>query len=76
MKVKFKLLVDVVLLVSFVSTVVSLCMGRLGKEVHVLAGSIMIISGIVHFILNWKMFLGLGKAAFSKAEQPTETTKG
>ena len=67
-KIKIKFFVDVVILVSFIVTSISAFLGRNGREIHEISGKIFIIVVIVHFILNWEMFVATGRNLFKKNE--------
>lgn len=68
MKTKIKFFVDTVMLISFIITAVSTFMGRSARDIHGLFGGIFIAVTVIHFILNWEMFVGMGKGLFKKNE--------
>lgn len=68
MKVKIKFFVDAIMLIAFIVTSISAFMGRSGRELHEISGKIFIAVVLVHFILNWGMFVEMGKSLFKGNE--------
>jgi hypothetical protein len=69
MKLKIKLFVDIILLISFIVASVSAFMGRPARELHEISGKIMIVFALIHTIMNWRILATMIKNSFKKPKE-------
>lgn len=74
-KIKIKIVVDSLLIISLVLVSISAFSGRSWREVHEISGKAMIVLAIVHIALNWKMFISMFQNLFKSKQSNGEELK-